>query len=369
MDRSTEVRHKLTSLRECLQQSGAGAVRLSGIDCFTWITAGADPTVLLTAESGIAEVLVTPSSAFLLTDTIEAARLADEELTGDFEPIVFPWAGIHRRQEAIKEHASGGRILADRPIQGEEPLPDDIVRLRRTLLPSEIKRYRNVGRLAAEAMTETLTAARPHWTECELAGAGARALWKRGLHPALTLVAGARRLPIYRHATATHEPLGDRAMLVFCARGAGLYANLTRFVRFGISDAARAQDDALHARVRAVEADVLAASKVGATLADMYAVAQSAYARAGDAEAIKEHHQGGTTGYRAREVVATPSGPEQESLRVGVAVAWNPSVRGAKVEDTFVLGENGALENLTWDPAWPSVEVNGRARPLPLDRT
>ena len=44
------------------------------------------------------------------------------------------------------------------------------------------------------------------------------------------------------------------------------------------------------------------------------------------------------------------------------------SVRGAKAEDTFVVGENGTLENLTRVPAWPSVDVQGRARRLPLDR-
>jgi hypothetical protein len=75
-------------------------------------------------------------------------------------------------------------------------------------------------------MTEVLQAAQPTWTEYQLAGAGAEALWSRGLHPALTLVAGERRLPLYRHATPTGEKIGRQAMLVFCARGYGLYANL-----------------------------------------------------------------------------------------------------------------------------------------------
>ena len=383
MDRSTEVRHKLTTLREAMRRHNASCVRLTGIDSFTWITAGADPTVLLAAEQGIAEVVVTPRAAFVLTDTIEARRLSDEELTGDFEPVVFPWALAASQKETFlaeraKEQGASGPVLSDRPVAGEQPLPADIVRMRRVLLPSEIERYRRVGRLAAEAMTETLAAARPHWTECELAGAGARALWERGLHPALTLVAGARRLPVYRHPTPTHEALGDCAMLVFCARGAGLYANLTRFVRFGSANAAYAQAEhggALHARVREVEAEVLAATRAGATLADVYRACEAAYAAQGDVDAIREHHQGGTTGYRAREVVATPQRAggsqgvaESEMLAPGMAVAWNPSVRGAKIEDTFVLTENGTLENLTLDPAWPCGEVRGRMRPLPLDR-
>lgn len=48
-----------------------------------------------------------------------------------------------------------------------------------------------------------------------------------------------------------------------------------------------------------------------------------------------------------------------------MALAWNPSLAGAKVEDTFLLTEGGLL-NLTEDPFWPAVEVGGEeaARPL-----
>ena len=45
-----------------------------------------------------------------------------------------------------------------------------------------------------------------------------------------------------------------------------------------------------------------------------------------------------------------------------MAVAWNPSLPGAKAEDTFLITRDG-LENLTSDPNWPTVEVEGRRRP------
>lgn len=35
------------------------------------------------------------------------------------------------------------------------------------------------------------------------------------------------------------------------------------------------------------------------------------------------------------------------TLSKNMAVAWNPSLAGAKIEDTFILLENGQLENLT----------------------
>ncbi|WP_224311900.1 MULTISPECIES: hypothetical protein [Nostocaceae] len=47
------------------------------------------------------------------------------------------------------------------------------------------------------------------------------------------------------------------------------------------------------------------------------------------------------------------------------AIAWNPSLTGANVEDTFVILKDGKLENLTFDPNFPSVEVQGRLRLVP----
>jgi Xaa-Pro aminopeptidase len=231
-------------------------------------------------------------------------------------------------------------------------------------MSSELERYREVGRKASEAMTEVLSKAQPTWTEYQLAGAGAEALWARGLHPALTLVAGERRLPLYRHATASEEAIGRQAMMVFCARGYGLYANLTRFISFGPLGDEHAQ---LHRHVREIEAEALNLCRPGTTLDAVYHALAEAYEQHGYPNAIREHHQGGTTGYLAREVVANPT--TTDTLVEGIPVAWNPSLAGAKVEDTFVILQDGKLEDLTFDPNWPSVEVEGRLRPVPLELT
>jgi Xaa-Pro aminopeptidase len=330
---------------------------------------------------GIAEVLVTMEGAQVLTDVIEASRLEEEELPEGTRLRVDAWHDSARREAHVAQTARlehGGVVLSDRPRGDEHPLPPALLAAKRTLCDAEIGRYRVVGRLAAEAMTDALLQARSHMSERDLAGLGACALWRRGLHPALTLVAGETRLPRHRHGTPTAAPLGDQAMLVFCARGFGLYANLTRFVRLRRSswaasasldgDASRhdAQAEKAHALVREVEADVLDATRPDASLSDLHAVIAASYARHGIAEALHEHHQGGTTGYLAREVVARPA--TRERLAPRTAVAWNPSVRGAKVEDTFLLDGEGCLEVLTRDPVWPTVEVRHRARPVPLLR-
>jgi Xaa-Pro aminopeptidase len=358
-----EVDRKLEFIRNALIETGAIALRLRGTDWFAWATAGASHTVLLTAETGVAEVLVTADTAWVLTDEIEAQRLQDEELPNNFQMHIYPWADVAQREAFVKEITAGGNVMSDRPIHPKEtPIVTSLQCRKQTMMSSELERYRRVGRLASEAMTEVLSAAKPEWTEYQLAGAGAEALWARGLHPALTLVAGERRLPLYRHATATAEQIGKQAMLVFCARGWGLYANLTRFVCF---DFLEPKDDELHQAVREIEAAALNYCQPGVSLSAVYDTLKTAYEQHGYPEAIREHHQGGTTGYLAREIVANPA--TSDVLSENMVVAWNPSLSGAKIEDTFVVSSDGKLENLTFDRNWPSVEVDGRLRPVPLE--
>jgi Xaa-Pro aminopeptidase len=360
---SEEVSQKLNLIRNALTETEAQGIRLKGTDWFAWATAGASHTVLLTAETGVAEVLVTQENAWILTNEIEAQRFKDEEIPANFQFFIYPWADDSQCENFIKEVTNGGKVLSDRPIPHvEKRLPPSLQQHKRVMMPSELERYRQVGRKASEAMTEVLKAANSNWTEYQLAGAGAEALWARGLHPALTLVAGERRLPLYRHATPTGEKIGRQAMLVFCARGYGLFANLTRFVVFG---GLKDEDANLHRHVREIEAQALNFCQPGTSLNAVYDVLANAYEKHGFPNAIREHHQGGTTGYLAREVVANPT--TTDILEANMAIAWNPSLPGAKIEDTFVILEDGKWENLTLDPNWPSIEVEGRLRAVPLE--
>jgi Xaa-Pro aminopeptidase len=147
-------------------------------------------------------------------------------------------------------------------------------------------------------------------------------------------------------------------MLVFCGRRHGLYANLSRFIRFTPwSSEERGQ----YEKLAEIEAVALNASRSGETLAKVYAMLTQAYARFGFRGEELRHHQGGLTGYLSREVIAKPS--SAFLMELGNAVAWNPSLAGMKLEDTFLLTESG-LENLTLDSRWPSMNVGGRERPL-----
>ncbi len=195
-------------------------------------------------------------------------------------------------------------------------------------------------------------------TEAELAASASEQMISSGIWPVVILVGGEERLPRYRHPMPRDgAALGGRAMLVLCARRYGLIANLTRFVYFREPTA---EERRLTDAVGRVEAAAFDATRTGSTLGAAYGAIAAAYAAEGFAGADRDHHQGGTCGYRTREEVATVTSTTEIYDRS--AFAWNPSLPGAKIEDTVVVSGDG-LEILTSDPGWPVVQYGGRPRP------
>jgi len=357
--RGAEASAKLALLREALAQSGAGAIRLRGEDWFAWATGGAELLAPNGSESGAAELLVTADEACVLTDEVEAERLRQEEVPPGFTFHIAPWTEPELHQTYTLGAARGGAVLSDRPHNGDQPLPASLKLRRMVLGAEEQERYRVLGRAAAEAIAEALRAARPDWTEYQLAGEGARALLRRGIQPALVLAAGERRSAQWRRPTPTHEPLGGRATLACCARRHGLVARLSRSASFGPAPAA--QDELLR-----LESTGLDAVRPGQSLAAVYHAFDAAYRHANRPDAIRERRQGGIAGYQACELAASPS--TATGLEAGMAFAFNPGFEGIGIEDTFLLGGAG-LENLTLDPQWPAANIGGRVRPLWLELT
>ncbi len=65
--------------------------------------------------------------------------------------------------------------------------------------------------------------------------------------------------------------------------------------------------------------------------------------------------QGGPIGYLSREFDVVPGTPgAAETTAAGTAFAWNPTVRGAKSEDTFIVAGDGAVP-VTNTADWPVV--------------
>lgn len=305
---------------------------------FAWLTGGGDSTVI--AGEGVAWLEVVEGKIKLHTSRIEAKRMLEEEVPGIDEVVSYPWYAVPK-------------------LASPNDLEYDLTPLRLVLSQEEQERFRALGRDTACAIGEALQEAKPTWTEQELAGALSEALHVRGIQPLVLLVAGEERIFKYRHPLPKDAPLGRLCMAVTCGRRQGLVADVTRMRSWGHPHA-----EALYRRVLQVEAAALDSSRPGTTLSTILTKIKQAYVSIGYPEAFEDHHQGGIAGYRPREVIATPG--KNTILKPGMALAWNPSLPGAKVEDTVLVAQDG-IEILTYDPTWPAVEVAGRLRPTLLE--
>ena len=321
-------------LWDLMERREVDAVVLRRPANFAWYTGGADSKVDHVASEGVADLIVRPDSELVLTSTIEAPRMRAEQ-TPELEVVEYPW---HLdRDAALRELVGDDRVASDLGLTGTIDLSDDIARIRRTLDADAVESLRAVGRDATDAMAEAAAAVEPGMDEHEAAAALTGACRRRGLTATVLLAAADDRIAIHRHPVPVGARIECRAMLVASAERGGLYANLTQIVEFEEPDAELAR------RLRACEEILVRmreeASLPDRTVADAFADCRRFYAEAGFPDEWRLHHQGGLTGYGSRELIATTA--SDHVIEPGQAFAWNPSVTGAKAEETFVLTEAG----------------------------
>jgi Xaa-Pro dipeptidase len=355
---NAELEAKHNQVVDWLRSEELDGVLLKRNENIAWLTGGAvELRVLTPNETGVASLLVTAEGArYYLTTANEAPRLHDEEFgTLDFEPVIFPWYADDTADQALQ--LTRGKLASDTPIPG--CFPAHMYPLRAALQEPEITRFRRLGAQTADAVTAILQQLQPGMTEYTMEGQIAEALLSRGILPSVYLMAVDDRILKYKHAVARGKKLEKYAMLNLCARKWGLTVSITRFAHFGSLPSELAER--FHAAAQ-VNAALLDASRVGATSAKLFQGAANAYAAQGFPGDEQLHHQGGPTGYWEREWIATPDGDER--VVNNQAFAWNPSIRGGKVEDTVLL-KDGRIELLTPTPELPALESSANGNNYP----
>jgi Xaa-Pro dipeptidase len=349
---SAELREKQSRLDTLFGESGLDALLLRRSENIAWVTAGqAEVRVLIPGETGVASLLITRDGGrFYLAPSNEGPRLAAEEFAHlDYEPVLFPWYEDRTVAEA-RRLAGGGRIGTDNATADFPVI--SLAGLRASLTAAEIARYRWLGARTAEVTSRALLKLEPGVTEFEMEGMVADSLLSEGILPSVLLMAVDERILKYKHAVARGASLKKYGMINLCSRKWGLAISVTRFVHFGPVHEGLQAGFAGAARVNAA---LLHATRVGATSGELFSVVQKAYRAAGFGGDEELHHQGGACGYGEREWLATPGGADVVVNAQGFA--WNPSIRGGKVEDTVLLLD-GRIECLTATPDLPAVETS-----------
>jgi Xaa-Pro aminopeptidase len=350
-----EERHiKHNRVVEYLDANGLDGVLLSRRCNFNWYTCGARNYVNTATDVGNSWLMVERQGAHVITSNIEAARLRAEDFAdGGIEVLEFPYYDASQRSLMMAQAIAGREVAAD-AVPDWLDLPrvtSQFDRLRWTLTAWEIDRYRSVCADTAAAVESVARRVVTGQTECQAAAMLAEELLRRGCLPWVLLVAADDGVRKFRHPLATATPIEKYFMLVTCAERGGLICACSRLASFGPLPS---KLEAVHQAVCTVDAAMISATMPGATLGDVFVVAQEAYKSVGFPDQWQMHHQGGSCGYLPREVVAGPG--NKTPILADQAFAWNPSITGSKSEDTILCTSEGP-EVLAGRSDWPMIQT------------
>jgi antitoxin VapB len=351
-----------TTVRSLRAATSSRPLLLTSVGSVNWRSGGLSDPIDITATSDPVWTLDCDQGTALITNEIEAPRLEHDFRVREFgwDLLCTPWFDPNGPLDAACSYAEidPGQLLSDVDSIGTN-VRDDVIRARLALSAPERDELRELGQVVGEALGAGIDSWRPGVsTDFDVAGVISDLLERHGAKAVCLIVGGDDRLRSFRHPLAIGDVVRDALMTVVVARRAGLHVAATR------TCVARADDEivSLMKDVALVNDAVLGASQSGGTWGETLEALAQGYARIGQPNAWREHWQGGPIGFEQREFELAPTQSDSVFWSLPrsrhTAVAWNPSVAGgAKVEDTYLLGEG--LELVSATPGWPLEEGPG----------
>ena len=351
------INQRLQPLRELMKAKGLDAFVLRRNPNLAWAIAGR-AHVPATIDMACFDLVITQDSATAITNVVEAPRLIAEELPSEVDVKIVKW--IEGRDSLLP---TGAKVGCDQPGADRIDLGVEVEIIRGSLIESDLARFQEICVDAAVALGNAMKLVESTDREIDVAGLITHSLWQADLEIAFLGVAGQNRVHKFRHPLPTDAVVGNRASASICAKRKGLIASVTRIVAFGEVTDQMVSD---YTSIYKVEAALLDATVVGKPFSDPINAAIAAYPANGfDTDEWTKHHQGGPTGFLPRDWPANPG--STRLIAANQPIAWNPTGKGWKAEDTIVATDSG-VKMLTVDPDWPAFEVNGRTRAFLLQK-
>ncbi len=348
---------RIQPLRELMKSNGLDAFVLRRNPNLAWAIAGR-AHVPTTIDMACFDLIITHDSATAITNVVEAPRLIAEELPSEVSVQTIKWS--EGRDPLLP---TGSKVGSDQPGADRIDFGVEVEMMRASLIESDLARFQNICIDAAVALGNAMKQVESSDREIDVAGLITHSLWQADLEVAFLGVAGQERVHKFRHPLPTDSVVGNRVSASICAKRKGLIASVTRIVTFGEVTGQMIAD---YTSIFKVEAALLDATVVGKPFSDPINAAIAAYPANGfDADEWTKHHQGGPTGFLPRDWPANQT--SARLIQSNQPIAWNPTGKGWKAEDTIVATNSG-VKLLSVDPEWPSFEVKGRSRAFLLQK-
>jgi Xaa-Pro aminopeptidase len=358
--RREDVELKHERIREFLNATNHDAVVLGLADSVAWFTSGGDLGLDLGSESSSILLYVNRSSRAVIADNVQSGRVFEEELAGlGFQLKEHPWHEDAAR--VVAELGHNKRLITDLGSYGVEfsrRENDPLRKLRRRLTPLERLRLRMLGRTMSQAVEATCRNFDRGEREADIAGHLAHRLIREGVTPVDVRIANEDRQSRFRQPRSKAAPILHRATISVTGRRHGLCASLSRTVSFGeVDETIRAQ----HALAAMVDATCIFFSRPGQVVSEVFRRAKRIYEKFNHPQEWLSDYQGNVVGYSPREAVLRPE--SALVLESDFALAWSPSVRAARAQDTIMIDGRG-YEIVTPATDWPQIEVSVKGYPI-----
>ena len=345
IERLNDFRSKVQDLRDIINSKKTEGLKIDSQKNFSYLTGG-NGYIGFASTASCATIIVTLKKLYLVANNIESQRLYEEQLDKNKDVVImeYPWYEESKKQELISQ------IVEEKKLLDEAEVADEISSLRTKLSDHNKEELRILCKESAIIVENICKDLNADITENELAGEISKRLWEANIEPITILIGFDERAEKYRHPVFVGNKLKNYALVAICTRRNGLICSLTRNVLLTSDDKMIEK----HEKCAYVDAVFTSNIVAGEKLSDVFLKGVSAYEEVGYEGEYKHHHQGGLTGFMAREIKANVD--THHLIRVGEAYAFNPSIQGAKTEDTVLLTDN-ELEVLTYTGNYSYVEV------------
>ena len=347
------IKNRIQKLRKILNNTDKVGLLLSREENMAYLTLGARNHITLNNTEGVASILITRDDVFFLTNNIEMNRLFKEEIPEEirdvFTKIEYSW--WQSEYDSLSDLIKMKYLITDTGRYMTKNCSPDINSQRYVLSQYEYETLRTLGKVIDEVFYKNMPLLNPQMSEIEVAAHFSKVFFELGYEPILILVFGEESSRLYRHNLPRDAKLGNHCFVSFCIRHKGLVISSTRTVIFSQNTSIQEQ----HERNCRIDAKLIAMSRPGQKMDELFSVLEEAYATEGYKDEWMLHHQGGLAGYKSRELVCTPS--TRYTLMAGNCVAWNPTITGTKSEDTAIILK-GNNEIVSYPPfsQWPALE-------------
>lgn len=356
--RRARVQRARDAIRSIRASHGDAPLVVGSVGSVSWVTGGVSRPIDRTSSSDCMW-LVEADEPTLLVSSVEVPRFGAEgglEELG-FKVVPVPWYEENGFERLALEVArcEPHQLLSDVNL-GRDVSPE-LTAQRMILSGGEREILRWLGVETSRVLETAIRLWQPGVSaDHSIAAEIQFGLEAIGAEAVCLIVGGDERVRTFRHPMMNGDVVHELLMAVVVARWSGLHIATTRMATTKKDE--RLNDDL--SLVASVARETLAATKTTNTWGDAYTAMARGYRDVGHGQAWRDHWQGGPIGYGQREFELSPEATRSPfwslPIEQSVAVAWNPSLHGgAKVEDTFLLGESG-IECVTTTGQWPRLD-------------